>query len=146
MSVAYELDFAVDAPVGAPGGGVPVRRRLAAVPDQVPDAVAAPVSVLRPLDDPRPLRLTRRGIVVLGLAVGTLGAGVIALAAHSAPASPGPTSAGPSVVTVRAGDTLWSIASSAAPNTDPRAEISSIQTLNHLHGAALVPGQHIRVR
>jgi LysM repeat protein len=47
-------------------------------------------------------------------------------------------------VTVRAGDTLWSIATRLAPQRDPRAEVADLQRINSLRGGALVPGQVLR--
>ena len=44
---------------------------------------------------------------------------------------------------VRAGDTLWSIATRLAPGQDPRPVADAIQTANHLDPGALVPGQSI---
>jgi LysM repeat protein len=49
-------------------------------------------------------------------------------------------------VTVRSGDTLWSIASRVAPGADPRAEVATLQRLNHLRGTALTPGQVLATR
>jgi LysM repeat protein len=83
---------------------------------------------------------------VLTAAVLALGAALVWLAARSAP-SAGPTPAhGPAIVTVQAGDTLWSIAAQVAPQRDPRAEIGDLRRLNHLPGVGLTPGQVLRVR
>ncbi len=46
---------------------------------------------------------------------------------------------------VRAGDTLWSIATRVAPQEDPRAVVDSIETANGVDGASLVPGQSLVV-
>jgi nucleoid-associated protein YgaU len=48
---------------------------------------------------------------------------------------------GESTVVVRAGDTLWSIASAVDGERDVRAVVDEIQALNGLRGAELVPGQ-----
>jgi nucleoid-associated protein YgaU len=49
-------------------------------------------------------------------------------------------------VTVRAGDTLWSIAAShARPNTDLQELVDRITDANRLQGGALQPGQHLRI-
>jgi Tfp pilus assembly protein FimV len=106
----------------------------------------ASVSVLYPPSDPAPVnwRLTRRGVVVLTAAVLALCAGLVWLAKLSAP----PTLASPPaphVVTVGPGDTLWSIATRVAPDTDPRAEVAALQQRNGLTGVALMPGQVLRV-
>lgn len=155
---------------GDRGPGVPPVRHLTAVPAGVPvrvpgsrvreddrPAVRAPrtgsasVSVLLPPEHERPpVRLTRRGVVVLALAVAALGALLVWLAALSAPsadgAAPGGAAAVPTVVTVGAGDTLWSIAGRVAPNDDPRATVEHLRDLNHLDSVALEPGQQLRVR
>jgi LysM repeat protein len=93
-----------------------------------------------------PLRLTRRGVVVLGLAVAALAVALLSLAALSAPsagAGPGPQ---PATVTVHQGDTLWAIAARVAPDRDPRAEVAQLQRRNHLDGVALTPGQVLHTR
>lgn len=48
-------------------------------------------------------------------------------------------------VTVGPGDTLWSIATDAAPNRDPRAVIDEIQELNNVPGTVLPVGVVLRV-
>jgi LysM repeat protein len=93
------------------------------------------------------VRLTRRGAVVLGAAVAVLGAALVLLASLSAPSGATGSSAPraiPAHVTVRAGDTLWSIATRLAPQRDPRAEVADLQRINSLRGGALVPGQVLR--
>jgi LysM repeat protein len=62
----------------------------------------------------------------------------------SAPSSTGPVPA-PRVVTVAPNDTLWSIASRVAPDTDPRAEVAALQRRNGLTGVELLPGQVLHV-
>ena len=46
---------------------------------------------------------------------------------------------------VRAGDTLWSIASSFAPGTDPRVVVDAIASANDVDPGALVPGQQLSI-
>lgn len=92
-----------------------------------------------------PLRLTRRGVVAVSAVVAALAGALLWLAALSAPASPRPTPA-PATVTVGSGDTLWSIATALAPDRDPRAEVATLQRLNHLTGVGLTPGQVLRTR
>ena len=92
-----------------------------------------------------PVRLTRRGVVALGVLVGLVCVAVVMLAWRSAPATPAARTV-PASVTVRPGDTLWAIASRVAPGQDPRAEVDRLQRLNRLPGPALVPGQVLRVR
>jgi LysM repeat protein len=92
-----------------------------------------------------PLRLTRRGVYVVGTAVAALAIMLVALARLSAlSAGPSVPAHGPHTVTVRAGDTLWSIAGRLAPQHDPQAEVAQLQRVNHLSGVALVPGQVLR--
>jgi Tfp pilus assembly protein FimV len=90
------------------------------------------------------VRLTRRGVVVLSLVVLSVGAGLVWLAALSAPRAAAPPAA-PRAVTVQSGDTLWSIATRIAPQRDPRAEVAALEKRNGLAGVELVPGQVLRV-
>ena len=46
--------------------------------------------------------------------------------------------------TVRAGETLWSIAA-ARYGGDPRAGVWKLQQANHLSGATILPGQRLLV-
>jgi len=132
MSVATEF---------APSVYIPERAR----PIEAPDRLAS-VSVLHPPSEPVPTswRLTRRGVVVLTAAVLALGAGLVWLARLSAPQPAGAPPA-PHVVTVSPGDTLWSIATRVAPDTDPRAEVAALQQRNRLTGVNLMPGQVLHV-
>lgn len=141
MSVATE--FAPSVPLL---DAIPARVRPH-VPATRP-AELATVTVLRAPGErslAAPLRLTRRGVVALALAVVALGVTLVWVAALSAPSSVAAPAGGPSVVTVQAGDTLWSIASRVAPQRDPRAEVAVLQRRNHLSGADLTPGQQLRV-
>jgi len=58
-----------------------------------------------------------------------------------APPAPQPSS----VVVVRDGDTLWSIALRARPGDDPRATILEIQQRNGIDAGSLVPGMTLQV-
>ena len=131
------------APELVPSVTIPARAR----PNAGPEPLAS-VTVLHPPREPfsarSTLRLTRRGVTVLALAVATLGAGLVWLAKLSAP-EPGAAQPAPHSVTVSPGDTLWSIATRVAPGTDPRAEVAALQRRNHLTGVNLVPGQILRV-
>jgi LysM domain-containing protein len=132
-------------------GFAPTRRPLAPVPDRMP--VPRPTGSRRPFDATivplyppsqaavaAPLRLTRRGVVVIAGLVAALAVALVGLAWASAPAAHRlPTR--PTAVTVQAGDTLWSIAGRVAPNRDPRAEVADLQRINRLASVALVPGQ-----
>jgi LysM repeat protein len=120
---------------------IPERARR---PRVEPPAPLATVTQLHVPADAAPLRLTRRGVVVVAALVAALAFGILALAARSAPGAPGPA-AHTASVTVRAGDSLWSIATRVAPDRDPRAEIEALQRVNHLDGVTVVPGQVLRV-
>ena len=139
MSVAYDF-----APCELISGELP-DWSAPAVPG-VADRLAS-VSVLHApseRDTANGLRLTLRGQVVIGLVVAVLGGVLLWLASASAPASAG-AGATPSSVTVQPGDTLWGIATRVAPQADPRAEVASLQKVNHLSGVDLVPGQVLRL-
>jgi LysM repeat protein len=91
------------------------------------------------------VRLTRRGVHAVAAVLALAALGLVLLARASAPGGPAAQSRPlPATVTVRAGDTLWSIASRLAPQTDPRAEVADLQRLNGLGAAGLVPGQVLR--
>jgi nucleoid-associated protein YgaU len=49
------------------------------------------------------------------------------------------------VYVVRAGDTIWSIASRMADGRDPRALVDAIAARNHIDAGAIVPGQSVIV-
>jgi LysM domain len=137
-------------PLAAPPVALPVAPRPAAAPRPV----AAPPRTARrtPATQPTtsPLRLTRRGrVVVAGLAVllvsalSLLVAGAAQATSHAAPAS----SAGHSLtqVTVRPGQSLWSVAESADPGADTRLVIQRILQLNALHGDTVFAGERLWV-
>ncbi len=49
-------------------------------------------------------------------------------------------------VTVRPGDTLWSLAAAhGTAGTDVQETVDRITAENHLHAGALQPGQHLRI-
>ena len=96
-----------------------------------------------------PVRLTRRGVVVLAVGVAVLAVALFAVAWLSAPSagsSAPPAAAVPAQVQVHAGDTLWSIATQVAPGRDPRDEVATLQRLNHLGDASLAVGQVLVTR
>ena len=95
------------------------------------------------------LRLTHRGARVLALVSVASAAAIVAVAWLCAPAGLGAATVGSgasTVVTVQAGDSLWSIATAAAPTRDPRAEVDQLRRMNHLSGDAVIPGQTLRIR
>jgi hypothetical protein len=93
------------------------------------------------------LRLTRRGRVVFtGLAALPLvvwAFGAILGAGGAAAESESLRSTAFEYVTVGAGESLWAIAESIAPNDDPRVVIDEIIRLNGLRDALVEPGQRL---
>jgi len=105
----------------------------------------------RPRDTPvAPLRLTRRGRVVVALAAALLVTMVSLLLAGVAQATndgPSPRAARENLaqVIVRPGQSLWSVAESADPDQDTRAVIQQIIDLNSLNGETVFAGQQLWV-
>ncbi len=105
----------------------------------------------RPCDTPAaPLRLTRRGRVVVALAAALLVTMVSLLLAGVAQATndgPSPRAARENLVQVivRPGQSLWSVAESADPDQDTRAVIQQIIDLNSLNGDTVFAGQQLWV-
>ncbi len=48
-------------------------------------------------------------------------------------------------ITVRHGDTLWSIAQRIAPQSDPRATIKNIKNINQISKSDLIAGQKLEI-
>jgi hypothetical protein len=97
-----------------------------------------------------PLRLTRRGRVVIAIAAALLVAMVSLLLAGVAQATnhgPSPRAARQNLVQVivRPGQSLWSVAESADPDQDTRAVIQQIVDLNSLNGDTVFAGQQLWV-
>jgi LysM repeat protein len=97
-----------------------------------------------------PIRLTRRGRIVVWTLVGIAVAGVAGLiwlaVAGQAQASgqAGPArlaGSGVARVVVRSGQTLWGIAAQVDPGSDPRVIIPQIVELNSLSSTAIGVGQ-----
>jgi len=105
----------------------------------------------RPRDTPvAPLRLTRRGRVVVALAAALLVTMVSLLLAGVAQATndgPSPRAARENLVQVIVGpgQSLWSVAESADPGQDTRAVIQQIIDLNSLNGETVFAGQQLWV-
>lgn len=96
-----------------------------------------------------PLRLTRRGRVVLATfavalvtvviaALGLAAAGGAQAANHG---RPGAGYQGMRQIVVRPGQTLWTIATRAEPSVDPRLVISQIMTANSMTSPAVQAGE-----
>ena len=94
----------------------------------------------------RPLRLTRRGLAAAVLGTVLLGALLLMVARLSAgTAQVAPSVPAGAVMTVQPGDTLWSIAQRAEPNSDPRPVVDHLRKVNHLNSVVLSPGQTLKV-
>jgi len=96
-----------------------------------------------------PVRLTRRGRVVVVLALVALVLLAVALLGR-APSEAAPSSRGPATraVVVQPGQTLWQIAREVAPTRDPRETVERLRELNDLGdlgAGALRAGQRLVV-
>jgi nucleoid-associated protein YgaU len=118
---------------------------------------AGHVGQLKPADlavlkapQPPPIKLTRRGRIVVGALVVIVVAGITAMiwvavagqaraVGHVRPGTPAAHSM--LRVVVRPGETLWSIAAKADPAADPRIVIQQIVDDNALSGTAISVGQ-----
>jgi LysM repeat protein len=133
------------------------RPQLISVQDLTSRQGSAPVSISASSPSQRreslpPLRLTRRGrIVLIGIPLVILAAILLSLAGFlNAPAKAADSAADLSLtptvsVTVQAGQSLWGIASTVAPERDPRDVIADIAQLNDLSAGGVVPGQQLFV-
>jgi hypothetical protein len=118
-----------------------------------PDQIIAPPRPRAPQASAGPVRLTRRGRIVLGgLAIALAAAAVcvlsLSLAGGALASSNGPARAGYQgmrQVVVEPGQTLWSIATAAEPSADPRIVIQQIVETNSLAGATLYAGEQLWV-
>lgn len=88
------------------------------------------------------LRLTRRGRVVLLIALVLLAAGVAFWSAR-AMAAPEQSGSGQASVVVKPGESLWSIAIAYDPSRDPASVIRDIQRLNGMSGATVWAGHRL---
>ncbi|HET7012657.1 MAG TPA: LysM peptidoglycan-binding domain-containing protein [Streptosporangiaceae bacterium] len=116
---------------------------------------ARPAADGRPAAGQRtPIKLTRRGRIVVGTLIGLAMVAVAVLiwfgvagqaeaSSHVGPRVPASDSV--SRVVVRPGDTLWAIAATAEPNADPRATMGEILDLNSLTSTAVRVGQVLLV-
>lgn len=100
-----------------------------------------------------PVRLTRRGRIVVG-ALALVAAAVVAsllslaLAGGALAANHGPARAGYQgmrQIVVQPGQTLWSIAAAVAPAADPRVIIPQLEAANSLPGSTVYPGETLWV-
>jgi len=94
------------------------------------------------------LRLTRRGravitTLVVGLIIGL--AFALTLIGGAATATTDLSTGSFEYVTVHSGQSLWQLAESVAPGSDPRDVISDIVNLNQLQTSVLQPGDRIAI-
>lgn len=96
---------------------------------------------------PQPrLRLTARGRrVLLALVVAPLVAVITAVAVNGGVATATSESTVTEYVTVEAGQSLWTVAQSIAPNDDPREVIAAIESLNGLETSAVTAGERLAI-
>jgi len=99
---------------------------------------------------PPPLRLTRRGRIVVAVTAALLVTIISLLAAGVAQAtnhglSPRAARQNLVQVVVRPGQTLWSVAESADPDQDTRVVVRQIVDLNSLSGPTVQAGQQLWV-
>jgi hypothetical protein len=94
---------------------------------------------------PAPVRLTRRGRVLLVLTVMLLAvlAGFTIGRGSSLAAGAGGTRE--RHVVVQPGESLWSVAARVAPTRDPRAVVADLEALNHLSSPTVEPGERLAV-
>jgi LysM repeat protein len=93
-------------------------------------------------------RVRRRRLVALCAAIGLVGvlSGPVAHAVGVAVGVGGTAEAKASrTYVVRAGDTLWSIATRFEPSTDPRVVIDAITSANGVDPGGLIPGQQLSI-
>ncbi|WP_291040126.1 LysM peptidoglycan-binding domain-containing protein [Herbiconiux sp.] len=113
-------------------------------------SVAAPVSGLAAAPAPTVrLRITARGRAVLAAVVALpiiLVLGFFAMFSGGSAVATGSTAGAEfDYLTVKAGQSLWVIAETLAPEADPRDVIAEIMSLNQLSESAVQPGQRIAV-
>jgi hypothetical protein len=119
-------------------------------PKRRPDSGSQDAQPPAPAARPAPIRLTRRGRIVVGTLIGV---GVAALAAviwlaiagqaqASGNARAGRLAGGTVArVVVQPGQTLWGIAAKVDPGADPRVIIPQILDMNSLSSTAISVGQ-----
>jgi hypothetical protein len=132
----------VTPPSGVGGGGAVTRK---------PSVAARPQAARRP--ERVPVRLTRRGRIVVAVfavvlataAMALIGMGVAGGAQAASHGRNGAGYQGMHQVVVEPGETLWSIASKADPDADPRLVISEIMAANSMTSTVVQAGQLIWV-
>jgi hypothetical protein len=93
----------------------------------------------------QPARLTRRGRLVVTLALVAVSTGVLGLAQPQAFALGRGDGSATQRITVRPGETLWAIADRVAPDADPRSTIARLESMNHLTSSIVPAGSVLLV-
>jgi hypothetical protein len=129
-----------------PGLAVPRRRPVAERPAQARPVASAPVAGAPSSIGTAPVRLTRRGRLVLTLLFVVALTVVLAVfgatsAATGEAGEPVPTRS----VVVQPGDTLWGIAAEVAEPGQVREMVHRIQELNAMSGSGVAIGQELAV-
>ena len=127
-------------------GGTRDRTHLSVVPDLPSGHLRPAASTQDATAQEPPLRLTRRGrlvlraLVVISLAVLiTVTALVLARSARADADSHAPVR----YHVVMPGETLWGIATELSPNADPRDTVSLLVEVNHLPSSGVLAGQRL---
>ncbi len=104
----------------------------------------APVAARAAAARPRPLRLTRRGRLLM-TCLAVLGLFLLLSVGRAGSQAATVTETGPALAqtTVQPGDTLWGMAQRIAPDNDPREVMAQIKRINHLHSSGLRVGQQL---
>ncbi len=111
---------------------------------------ARPQTAAHPRTEQPPLRLTRRGRIVVAVLAAVIVSVVCLIAASTAQATnhgapSGSARGGTAKVTVRPGQSLWSVAESADPNQDTRLVVQQITELNGLTSQVVYSGEQLWV-
>jgi|SRR5215469_13233910 len=130
-------------------GAGPLPRQAAGVLSPSAVIPPRPMRARMQASAPQPVRLTRRGRVVVATTVVAVIAAVALIIGLAAAGGAQATSHGqPSggyqgmhQIVVRPGQTLWSIASTAEPGADPRDVVQQIMTANAMSGTTISAGQ-----
>lgn len=127
----------------SPVSAMPTERRSGR---SAPPTPRRPATAAARRDSPTPLRLTRRGRLVLTLFfLGMLLVAFSAFGARSAATGTGGDPVPTRSIVVQQGDTLWDIARGADRSGDLREMVHRIIELNALSGAELTVGQRLSV-
>lgn len=93
---------------------------------------------------PRAVRLRGR-LMIFAASILTIIGIVIASGQLAGASDLEPAGSATEMVTVQAGDSLWSLATHAASTGDPRDTVERIRELNGIEGSVIVPGDRLVV-